>query len=74
MKLVAVESSNIRGIGYDPQTKEMHVEFSGGKRYAHYGVEPIDHARFVAAESKGGHYAKVFRNKFGVKKVEHGAH
>ena len=69
MKLIPVESSNIKAVGYDPATKEMHVQFAGGDTYAHFDVEAIDHARFIAAESKGSHYHRTFRNKFGVKKL-----
>lgn len=51
-----VDSSNVRSIGYDPTTQELHVEFhsSPGKVYVYTGVPPEKHAALMAAESKGG--------------------
>lgn len=70
MKLVTIEgSSNVDGIGYDPQTQEMQVRFKGGKTYTHADVTPLKHAAFVAAKSKGSHYHENFRGKHGVAQV-----
>jgi hypothetical protein len=70
MKLIPVEnSSNVKAVGYDPQTREMRVQFNGGAIYTHEGVPHVEHAKFIASPSKGTHYHQNFRGKFGVKKL-----
>lgn len=69
MKLIPVQSSNIRAVGYDPATREMQVQFLGGGIYSHSEITPQKHAEFVAAKSKGKHYNDVFRGKNGYKKI-----
>lgn len=71
MKLIPVEnSSNVQAIGYDPQSREMQVQFKGGAIYTHANVPVIEHAKFVASESKGTHYHNQFRSKYDVKKLD----
>lgn len=69
MKLIPVQSSNIRAVGYDPATREMQVQFLGGAIYSHTDITPLKHAEFIAAKSKGGHYNETFRGKNGYKKI-----
>lgn len=59
--LESVDSSNVQGIGYDPDTKQLAVQFKGGAIYLHYDVPPDEHAALMASDSKGGHYHKHFR-------------
>lgn len=70
MKLVPVEnSSNVKAVGYNPQTREMRVQFIGGAIYAHADVSAIKHAEFVTSKSKGQHYHDNFRGKHDVRKL-----
>lgn len=72
MKLIPVASTNIKAVGYDPQAQKMHVQFASGHVYEHGGVSVLQHAQFIASESKGKHYAETFRNKFHVKRLDDG--
>lgn len=58
-------STNVKAVGYDPATKVMTVEFHSGKTYNLTGVSTADHESFMAAESKGGHFHRHLRGKFG---------
>lgn len=69
MERKPVKSSNIKSVGYDPATKRMHVEFSGGGVYDYEGVEPDDHASFVHDSSQGSHFSRHIRGKFKHKKL-----
>ena len=60
MNMIAVHSSNVKAIGYDPNAKIMHVEFETGT-YVHERVEPDAYRRFMAASSKGSHYHVHFK-------------
>lgn len=60
-----VDSSNIHSVGYDPETRHLHVKFkSGGAVYRYEGVAPEAHAQFVAADSKGKHFKANILGKF----------
>jgi len=51
MERKRVNSSKIRGIGYDPKSQILEVEFSDGKMLAYRGVSPEVHRQFMAAPS-----------------------
>jgi hypothetical protein len=62
-----VKSSNIKGIGYHPETQTMAVKFSNGI-YHYNGVTEKEFQAFQKAESIGKHFHSVIRGKFkGVK-------
>lgn len=57
-----VESSHIKSIGYDAETRTMVVEF---KTWAVYSYSPITeecYNEFTAAESKGKYFAEKIKN------------
>jgi len=51
MERKRVNSSKILGIGYDPKSQILEVEFSDGKMLAYRGVSPEVHRQFMAAPS-----------------------
>jgi hypothetical protein len=54
MKLVTVDSRSLRQIGYDAETRELHVRFkTSATRYIYEDVPPEVFDRLMAAESKG---------------------
>lgn len=60
-------SSNVRGVGYDPATKTLDVQF-GNATYRHRNVPTEVFDRLVAAEkddeqSVGKAYNELLRNK-----------
>lgn len=58
IKPTPVTSSNIHTIGYDPETKKLHVAFKGSGTYVYDGVSPEHHAALMASDSKGKYLAK----------------
>jgi hypothetical protein len=60
MERQAVDSSNIRSIGYDPETWTLEVEFTTGAVYQ-YECEPELAQAFLDAESKGKFFAQHIR-------------
>lgn len=65
IELHPVQSSAIRAIGYDPDAREMHIEFVSGGRYAFRDIEPDEHAALVGANSIGRHFARHFARRSG---------
>ena len=64
MERLKVESSNIKSVGYDPQTKELVVEFRGGQLYLYTGVPSIVYKKFLEAESKGRFFVNNIKPVF----------
>ena len=65
----AVTSSNIQGIGYDPTTKELFVEFKGRSRYKYSGVQQEDYEDFMSAPSKGSYFADNIKDAYPCQRV-----
>ena len=57
--LQRVESSALHSIGYDADTKTLHVRFhSGGATYEYADISQAQYDALMAAESKGGHFRR----------------
>jgi hypothetical protein len=51
--MVPVTSSQLAAVGYDPQTRELQIEFKRGTLYSFPGVPREVHAGLMVASSKG---------------------
>lgn len=51
--LVAVESSMIAAVGYDPEARRLVVLYNSGKAYDYKGVPPEVYEGLMNAGSKG---------------------
>ena len=49
MERKRVNSSKLRSVGYDEQTRTLEVEMSNGQVFQYVGVFPEVHRRFMAA-------------------------
>ncbi len=69
MKMKGVVSSNIHSIGYNEDTKELHVEFKKNSAlYVYLNVPKTVFEEFVASSSAGGYFYKNVRGKYEFKK------
>jgi hypothetical protein len=64
MNRIPVESSSVKAIGYEPDTETLEVEFTSGGVYQFAGVSQFAYDSFMAAESKGHHFAVYVRACF----------
>lgn len=67
---VIVESSNIKSIGYDGESRTLEVAFLNGGVYRYADVPATSYAALMAAESKGSHFAAHIRPHYRATKVE----
>lgn len=70
MQMTPVESSNVKAVGYDPDTRVMRIEFHSGGIYDHSDVPASDHQIFMAAGSKGKHYHRHIRGVHASSKIK----
>ena len=60
----AVESSNLKSVGYDAASKTLEVEFNHGGIYRYLNVPPATHKALMKSESKGNFFNANIRRKF----------
>ena len=65
MNMVAVQSSQIKEVGYDAKKRTLVVRFhNGGKLYRYDSVSKSTHEALMSAESKGSFFNSNIRTKF----------
>lgn len=69
MHRTPVTSSNIRSIGYDPQSVTLEVEFTSGDIYQYFSVPEHLHRGLMNAASHGQFLNDYIRNSYRYKKV-----
>jgi hypothetical protein len=63
IELTPVSSSNVAAIGFDPETKQLHVRYKSGGTYVYHDVPAEKHEALMKAESKGKHLAEHIKGK-----------
>jgi hypothetical protein len=65
--LVPVKSSNINSIFYLPGM--LFIRFHGGEIYKYEGVPSLVYAALMAADSKGGYFARAIERVYPGEKI-----
>jgi len=63
-------SSVIEDMGYDAESRTLHVKFKGGKTYEHTDVPPEKYAAMTGADSTGKFYNKRIRDQYPAQKLK----
>jgi KTSC domain len=69
MDRVPVISSNIRSIGFDPDTMTLEIEFNSGHVYQYYGVPDYEHDSLMSAVSKGTYFNAHIKHNYSQSRV-----
>ena len=64
-----VSSSNIKSVGYDPDSTLLEIEFHDGSIYQYSNVPQSVHTALMAAVSLGSFLHKNIRGKYSYRKV-----
>ncbi len=69
--MIAVDSSLIDSVGYDPDTSELHISFTNPKpvTYAYYIVERRIFDHFLHAQSKGRFFNDFVKGRYPYRQV-----
>lgn len=70
VEMIPVASKLFKSYGYDPEKKDLVVEFNNGKRYAYHGVPPELVREMHEAESKGSFFSTRIRGAFQFSQIE----
>ena len=69
MQRTPVSSSNLRSIGYEPETSTLEVEFNTGSVYQYHGVPQEVFDFLMEAGSKGTYFNANIKNSYGTTKL-----
>lgn len=64
MNRTPVRSSNIRSVGYDPNTRTLEVEFNNDGVYQYSGVPETIYQGFMRAASKGSYFHDHIKDRY----------
>jgi hypothetical protein len=73
MERVTVESSSLRSVGYDEDTRVLEVEFLSGRIYSYAGVPPEAYDWLMRSKGKGGYFNRMIRDRYTMRDVTPGA-
>ena len=68
--MIAVQSSNLASIGYNPWTGDLVIEFHGGRVYQYFGVPFEVYLGLMNADSHGGYFAANIRDQYQFRRVQ----
>jgi len=69
MERMAVDSSSVRSVGYDPATSELELEFHNGRIYRYQAVPMAAYRLLLRAPSIGEFVNKQIKPRFEAKEV-----
>lgn len=69
MERKRISSSKIRGIGYDPKSEVLEIEFNDGRVMAYSGVSPEVYRRFVNAPSPVSFFEDKIAEEYPARRV-----
>jgi hypothetical protein len=69
MERTPVSSSNLRSIGYEPETSTLEVEFNHGEVYQYHGVPQDVFDELMQAGSHGIYFNANIKNSYATTKL-----
>lgn len=63
-EMIFVDSSNIEAIGYDPDQRDLYVQFHGGRTYVYADVPEQTCNEFLHADSKGSYLNREIKSNY----------
>jgi hypothetical protein len=70
MERQKVESSMLREVAYDPETRTLEVEFTSGGVYEYHDVPPEVYADLLRAESHGQYFRAHVRGAYPYRRLK----
>lgn len=69
MQRAHVVSSNLRSVGYSPESQQLEIEFVSGAIYLYSHVPERVHAGLMMAPSKGRYHHAYIRNRYSYRRI-----
>jgi hypothetical protein len=65
----AVASSNLRSVGYDPESAILEIQFHHGGVYQYFAVPLAEYEGLMRASSKGSYFSVRIKGLYRYRKV-----
>ena len=59
-----VKSTNIRSIGYEPESSTLEIEFHSGGIYQYFNVPQTSYNGLMSASSHGSYFHKYIKDNY----------
>lgn len=69
MERIHVTSSNLRSVGYDPETRVLEIEFNSGGIFQYYNVPQKEYDGLMNAGSHGKYFQAYIKKAYQYRKV-----
>jgi len=69
MDRIAVISSSLSEVGYDPSEQRLEIRFRSGGTYEYYNVPAHVYEALLNASSKGSYFQRRIRNRYRTRRV-----
>lgn len=69
MNWVAVDSTNLSAVAYDPIRAFLYIRFGHGGEYEYSGVPPSVHSGLMNASSKGQYFNTYIKDKYSTRRL-----
>jgi hypothetical protein len=69
MERTYVMSSNLRSVGYSPESQRLEIEFVSGAVYVYSHVPERVHAGLMMAPSKGSYHHAHIRKRYAYQRI-----
>lgn len=63
-EMIFVDSTNVEAVGYDEESRELHVQFRNGKVYIYADVPEETHRELLNADSKGSYLNREIKPNY----------
>jgi len=64
MRIIAVDSTSLRTVGYDAERQLLRIEFQNGSIYHYFDVPATVYQELMQAPSKGAYFNRSIRPIF----------
>lgn len=64
-----VSSSDLRSVGYDPQTQTLEIEFNSGEVYQYFNVPVGIYQGLMSAASHGKYFHQNIKNTYSYRRI-----
>lgn len=70
MNRIPLDSTNLKEVGYDPETKTLEIQFRNDRIYQYYDVPQVIFNGLMAIPDKGFYLRKVIGNAYDYKEIK----
>lgn len=70
MKRTPVSSSNLRSVGYDPDSATLEIEFHGGRIYQYFNVPQSIYKGLMNAASHGKYHHRKIKGRYRYQRIK----